>query len=226
MRILNRIHELFLVYKVCVLWTVHFILLIAVVYFIVNGLISLYGNLGLEHPFANLLQAFIWFLLIRVRIIDVSKAVFFLDGFHRRAFGVSWFGYRGDVVTFLSHHLPPLLYQFLFFFLLLFVCTFGSCSYDGFLNVAYWRLDSNRNTWIVMRNVLIGKLDAFSFLRLLFRHSFFQMLFHFGFYFLLYEVDFMIRQVQTITHLHGYFVRIILFEVVDEIYHVFLSAMS
>jgi hypothetical protein len=78
----------------------------------------------------------------------------------------------------------------------------------------------------VMRNVLIGKLDAFSFLRLLFRHSFFQMLFHFGFYFLLYEVDFMIRQVQTITHLHGYFVRIILFEVVDEIYHVFLSAMS
>lgn len=59
MGILNRIHELLLVHEVCVLWAVHFILLIAVVYFVVNGLISLYGNLGLEHPFANLLQAFV-----------------------------------------------------------------------------------------------------------------------------------------------------------------------
>lgn len=59
MGILNRIHELFLVYKVCVLWAVHFILLIAVVYFIVHGLISLNRNLGLEHALAHLLQAFI-----------------------------------------------------------------------------------------------------------------------------------------------------------------------
>lgn len=77
-----------------------------------------------------------------------------------------------------------------------------------------------------MRNVLICKLDALSFLRLLFRRSLFQMLFHFGFYFLLYEVDFMIRQVQTIAHLRGYFVGIILLEVVDEIYHVLLSSVS
>lgn len=77
-----------------------------------------------------------------------------------------------------------------------------------------------------MRNVLIRKLDAFSLFRLCLLDSFFQMLFHFGFYFLFNEVDFVVRQVQTIAHFHGYFVRIILFEVVDEVYDVLLGPMS
>lgn len=59
MWILNRIHELFLVDEVCVLWAVHFILLIAVVYLIVYGLVRLYGDLRLEHALASLLQAFV-----------------------------------------------------------------------------------------------------------------------------------------------------------------------
>lgn len=77
-----------------------------------------------------------------------------------------------------------------------------------------------------MRNMLIGKLHSFGFLGgLLFHGALFQMMFHFGFYFLLYEVDFMIRQIQTGAHFHGDFLRIVLFEVVDEIYHVFLSSL-
>ena len=64
MRILNRIDELFLVDEVRVLWAVHFILLIAVVYLIVHGLISLYRDLGLQHAFADLLQAFVGLLLV------------------------------------------------------------------------------------------------------------------------------------------------------------------
>lgn len=224
-RILHRIHKLLLVDQLIVLWAVELVLFISIVYFVIDSLIDFALYIWQQHSYTHFVQAPVWLgfvLLFRFAVVQIRKyALLLFDWLHWWAFDIQILCQRSDIVAFVSHFFPPFLDQLQIWF-----------SWSWHLLGSLLSRRRLRQLSLLHQFLLIPMLAYRIILTLPCLHRRFLPLLSILANILLHKplqlpfncIDLLLRQMKILFHFVRYLLWVVTFNIIFEIYFVFLVA--